>query len=69
MVVELDNFQYRKMRKLMYLDESEGLNTESTQGRRILSLYSSIFLEVVMMMIFLTIFKAAWTFCQWEKVN
>ena len=24
MVLELDNFQYKKMRKLMYLDEAEG---------------------------------------------
>lgn len=28
MVLELDNFQYKKMRKLMYLDEAEGRDGE-----------------------------------------
>ncbi|VDP17562.1 unnamed protein product, partial [Heligmosomoides polygyrus] len=31
-VMELDNFQYKKMRKLMYLDEVENKDGEHTQG-------------------------------------
>lgn len=30
--MELDNFQYKKMRKLMYLDEVENKDGEHTQG-------------------------------------
>ncbi|EGT54717.1 hypothetical protein CAEBREN_08722 [Caenorhabditis brenneri] len=32
MVLELDNFQYKKMRKLMYLDETEGKEGEANIG-------------------------------------
>lgn len=32
MVLELDNFQYKKMRKLMYLDETEGKEGGETNG-------------------------------------
>ncbi|RCN47993.1 kinase domain protein, partial [Ancylostoma caninum] len=31
-VMELDNFQYKKMRKLMYLDEIENKDNDNTQG-------------------------------------
>ncbi|ETN79982.1 kinase domain protein [Necator americanus] len=31
-VMELDNFQYKKMRKLMYLDEIENKDSDNTQG-------------------------------------
>ncbi|PIC41680.1 hypothetical protein B9Z55_009018 [Caenorhabditis nigoni] len=32
MVLELDNFQYKKMRKLMYLDETEGKDGSESNG-------------------------------------
>lgn len=32
MVMELDNFQYKKMRKLMYLDETEGKESDTNGG-------------------------------------
>ncbi|CAD6197439.1 unnamed protein product [Caenorhabditis auriculariae] len=32
MVMELDNFQYKKMRKLMYLDEAEGRDSETNDS-------------------------------------
>ncbi|VDM71031.1 unnamed protein product [Strongylus vulgaris] len=31
-VMELDNFQYKKMRKLMYLDEIENKDSDTNQG-------------------------------------
>lgn len=36
-VMELDNFQYKKMRKLMYLDEIENKDNDNAQGKASLS--------------------------------